>query len=107
VAGSSTLVFPPEHPAFAGHFPGLPIVPAVLLLDEVVYAVAQELGRAGSCWRVASAKFVKPVGPGETLTLEHEQLANGTVRFGLAGGGKPVAYGVLAPAAGDDGKQAD
>lgn len=32
------ICIPAAHPALAGHFPGHPIVPGVLLLDEVMMA---------------------------------------------------------------------
>jgi len=41
---------------------------------------------------------VKPVRPGETLTLEHESRPNGSIRFRIASAGHPVAHGVLVPA---------
>ena len=34
-----------DHPALAGHFPGNPIVPGVLILDEVMRAAEQWRGR--------------------------------------------------------------
>ena len=39
----TTVTIAAEHPALAGHFPGAPILPGVLLLDEMVRA---EIGRA-------------------------------------------------------------
>ena len=38
---------PPDHPAFAGHFPGRPIVPGVVLLDQALLFAAQMRGEAG------------------------------------------------------------
>ena len=51
------LHIPADHPAFAGHFPGIPIVPGVVLLDEAIQAIAAEIGHAGG-WSVASVKFL-------------------------------------------------
>src|ERR1700732_2510172 len=82
--GAITITIAPEHPALAGHFPGAPILPGVLLLDEMVRAVEQERAPAGTRWRIGAAKFVKPVRPGETLTLEHEPRPNGSHRFHMA-----------------------
>jgi 3-hydroxymyristoyl/3-hydroxydecanoyl-(acyl carrier protein) dehydratase len=31
-----TLTIANDHPALAGHFPGHPVVPGVLVLDEVI-----------------------------------------------------------------------
>ena len=93
------LTITAEHPALAGHFPGAPIVPGVLLLDEMVRAVEQDGSTLRPHWRISTAKFVKPVRPGETLTLEHEPLPNGSLRFSVARAGEPVAHGVLVPAA--------
>jgi 3-hydroxyacyl-[acyl-carrier-protein] dehydratase len=56
-----------DHPAFAGHFPGRPIVPGVVLLDFALREVARSLDSPVTGWRIASAKFLAPVGPGSTL----------------------------------------
>jgi len=105
----TTLTIAAEHPCLAGHFPGAPIVPGVLLLDEMVRAVEADGDPARPRWRIGSAKFLKLVRPGETLTLEHERLPNGSLRFSVARAGEPVAQGVLVPAAAraepDDGRQ--
>jgi 3-hydroxyacyl-[acyl-carrier-protein] dehydratase len=92
--GNTTILHvPAHHPAFEGHFPGSPLLPGVVLLDEMLQAV-----RAEASWTIASAKFLHPVRPGETLTLEHEPpLANGAVRFTIRSGGQPVASGTLVP----------
>jgi 3-hydroxymyristoyl/3-hydroxydecanoyl-(acyl carrier protein) dehydratase len=84
-----------EHPALAGHFPGAPVLPGVVLLDEMVRVVESAAG-AGH-WRIGTAKFVRPVHAGETLTLGHERLPNGSIRFSVRREGEPVAHGVLVP----------
>jgi 3-hydroxyacyl-[acyl-carrier-protein] dehydratase len=108
--GTITLTIGAEHPALAGHFPGAPIVPGVLLLDEMLRAVEAQGGAAGAGWRIGTAKFLKPVRPGEMLTLQHEALPNGSVRFSVLRAGEPVAHGVLIPASAaaqaDDDQQA-
>ncbi len=105
-----TLRIPVHHPAFEGHFPGTPVLPGVVLLDELL----QVLLRAGAAdggspiagtdspaleWTIATAKFLHPVRPGETLTFEHERLANGSVRFTIRSAERPVANGMLVPKA--------
>ena len=106
----TTLHIAPDHPAFAGHFPGEPIVPGVVLLDAAVHAVLkmfrpaaandQEGGRLGDICQISSAKFLSPVGPGETLTISLDTTAAGSARFEISSGGRKVATGtlVLAPA---------
>jgi len=97
--GIVTLTIGAEHPALVGHFPGAPIVPGVLLLDEMVQAAQAHSGAAAGHWRIGSAKFLKPVSPGDILTLVHEALPNGSLRFFVVRGGEAVAHGVLIPAA--------
>jgi 3-hydroxyacyl-[acyl-carrier-protein] dehydratase len=83
------------HPAFDGHFPGAPVLPGVVLLDETIRAIELADGGAPRCWRVASVKFLRMVGPGEALVLEQQRLASGTVRFTVLGAGQAVATGAL------------
>ena len=87
-----------EHPALAGHFPGAPIVPGVVLLDAALRAVELDPATATTRWRISTAKFLSPVRPGEELTLGHESLADGSLRFTISRDGRLVAHGVLFPA---------
>ena len=95
MGNTTTLVISPQHPAFDGHFPGAPLLPGVVLLDEMLRVLAAQGG-----WTLSSAKFLHPVRPGETLTLEHQTLGNGSIRFTIrsaAAGATLVATGTLLP----------
>jgi 3-hydroxymyristoyl/3-hydroxydecanoyl-(acyl carrier protein) dehydratase len=95
-----TFTIPAGHPAFRGHFPGAPILPGVVLLDETLRSIAPVPASPAGAWRIGSAKFLSPVTPGETLTLEHQRLANGSIRFTIRSAGRTVATGALIPPAG-------
>ena len=58
-----------DHPAFAGHFPGQPIVPGVVLLDEAVRALAAHAACEPTAIDLGVAKFLRPVKPGEAVWL--------------------------------------
>lgn len=87
-----------DHSAFAGHFPGAPVLPGVVLLDEAIRAIERADGSGPRCWHIASVKFLRGVAPGEALTLEEERLAGGVVRFTVLSAGRAVASGALSPA---------
>ena len=96
--GETRLTFAAGHPAFAGHFPGQPIVPGALLLDAAVHAVQQTLaadGRGTATCQVSSAKFLSPVKPDEVLSLSWSGSGNGPVRFSIGAPGRQVATGLL------------
>ncbi|KAB0652281.1 AMP-binding protein [Burkholderia territorii] len=108
VVADAPLAFtiPADHPALPGHFPGHPIVPGVVLLDHAIAALGASLNRPLHTWRLASAKFLSPVAPGEPLDLAFDAAAGGPIRFTLRAGARDVATGVLsAPAAAQDGAQ--
>jgi 3-hydroxyacyl-[acyl-carrier-protein] dehydratase len=84
-----------DHPAFAGHFPGQPLLPGVVLLSEVLEAALAEPALAalvGTSPRVGAAKFLAPVRPGAELVLQLT-TAERTVRFEARGGEQLVASG--------------
>jgi 3-hydroxymyristoyl/3-hydroxydecanoyl-(acyl carrier protein) dehydratase len=85
-----------DHPAYAGHFPGQPILPGVVLLDETLFALAAALGLPAATARIQAAKFLSPVQPGEPLQLGYAATPTGTFRFELTASGRAVANGVLA-----------
>jgi len=90
---------PADHPAFAGHFPGRPIVPGAVLLDRAVIFAEQLLGRSGGEWQIGNAKFFSPVGPGELLTFALRVKAGGAIAFTVSTAGRQVAAGSLTPTA--------
>ncbi len=62
-----------DHPAFAGHFPGQPLLPGALLLAEVLEAIRSRpalAARLGPRPVLAAAKFLSPVRPGAVLTID-------------------------------------
>src|SRR5574343_1916759 len=90
---------PADHPAFPGHFPGRPIVPGVVLLDQAIRFAEALLARPGLNWQVGNAKFFSPVGPLETLTFSLQQKPSGAIAFTVRGAGRDVAAGSLTPPA--------
>jgi 3-hydroxymyristoyl/3-hydroxydecanoyl-(acyl carrier protein) dehydratase len=60
---------PHDHPSLAGHFPGRPIVPGVLLLEQAVAAIEAAHGALGAL-RLPQAKFARPLLPGEQAWVE-------------------------------------
>jgi 3-hydroxyacyl-[acyl-carrier-protein] dehydratase len=57
-----------DHPSLPGHFPGAPIVPGVVILDELLAALTK--------WRedsrvtvIHAVKFLMPLKPGQPFTI--------------------------------------
>lgn len=86
-----------DHPAYSGHFPGMPVLPGVVLLDAALQALEKAGKGPSGYWEINSAKFQSAVRPGEALTLQHETLPNGSVRFAIRAADRPVANGLLVP----------
>ena len=84
-----------DHPAFAGHFPGMPILPGAVLLDEALRIIEMDLGIDLTQWQLASAKFLESVRPGDPLTVEHTGTADGGVRFTVRVADRSAVAGTL------------
>lgn len=91
-----TFTIPADHPALPGHFPGHPIVPGVVLLDQAIRRIGAALNRSLDACRLSSAKFLSPAAPGVPLALAFETTASGAIRFTVRAGEREVASGVLA-----------
>jgi 3-hydroxymyristoyl/3-hydroxydecanoyl-(acyl carrier protein) dehydratase len=93
------LTIAPDHPAFAGHFPGMPVVPGVVLLDEALHAIGAATGTDLAACRVSSVKFLSPALPQQALALRYEAGEHGVIRFTILHGARKVAAGVVQPSA--------
>ncbi|MHA6205848.1 hydroxymyristoyl-ACP dehydratase [Dyella soli] len=81
-----------DHPSLPGHFPGAPLVPGVLLLEQV--AVALRAWRNQRLARVLEAKFLAPLLPDERASLTLTDAA-GRLRFEVRRDGELLARGVI------------
>jgi 3-hydroxyacyl-[acyl-carrier-protein] dehydratase len=97
MSGNATWTVPADHPAFAGHFPGRPIVPGVVLLERALALVAAARRGSVAGFAVANAKFLSPVGPGESLEFSWRDTEGGAIRFDIAAAGRAVATGLVMP----------
>jgi len=93
-----SLDVPADHPAFAGHFPGHPVLPGVVLIAEALDAVLASTRSRATDWSVESVKFHAPVGPGARLAIGAAGTASGGMRFEIRAGETLVASGVFARA---------
>ena len=102
-AGDTLVPIGADHPGLAGHFPGHPIVPGVVLLDEALFAIGHARGSPIAPCRLATVKFLHPVVPPATLTVRHRKTAAGAIEFIVEwprnGGPSIVASGRLDAAA--------
>lgn len=80
------------HPAIAGHFPGHPLVPGVMILAAVAEAV---LGDASRVRLIRSVKFHRPLLPGEPFDI-FWSVRDATARFRCERAGELIADGRLA-----------
>ena len=72
------FAIPADHPCLPGHFPGRPVVPGVVLLDQVMQAARAAGLDADS---LPSAKFLAPIGPAQEVTLLLRRTESGCVAF--------------------------
>lgn len=107
VSAEAVTSFAADDPMFAGHFPGNPLVPGVILTE----ALAQTAGLAAASGHsenarplfllsaIRSMKFLRAIRPGERIDLRAEKLAQvgDLVQFEVEAsvGGVPVAEGQL------------
>lgn len=87
---------PADHPSFAGHFPGHPILPGVVLLDRL------QIGLSASgivIAEIGNAKFSSPALPGETLRFTVQPGPAGHLSFRIDCEERSVASGTLRVAA--------
>lgn len=72
----TTIELNPRHVVYAGHFPGHPVTPGVVLLQIVHELSEKHFGKELKLVTISRCKFLKIVNPDETPQLAVEVLFN-------------------------------
>lgn len=64
------FLFDASLPVFEGHFPGQPVLPAIFQIEMVRNVIATARKTAYAIDQVTKAKIMRPIRPGEEVTLE-------------------------------------
>ena len=90
------LRVPPDLEYFAGHFPGIPILPGVVQIDWSVRLGAARLPVRGAFVAAEQIKFLSIVRPAAQLTLALQLNADQTkMNFSYAGKDRKYSSGTL------------
>lgn len=83
--GEKFLYFIPEiFPAFEGHFPNNPLLPAVCQMGLCADAASRQTGKCLEVKTVARAKFMRPILPRTQLQITLASRADGKTLCELA-----------------------
>ncbi len=89
--GSVAFIIAADHPAFAGHFPGHPIVPGVVLLDCAIRAIENAEQMRLLPGQIGTVKFLQPVGPGAELQVIYRAGNTGVLQIEIMANDVKVA----------------
>jgi 3-hydroxyacyl-[acyl-carrier-protein] dehydratase len=84
-----------DDACFKGHFPGFPVYPAVQQLSRLAETVSLMRGSPCTISAIPTAKFLHPVVPGSTLSVEVTPEGENSAAFKIHCGNETVAKGKL------------
>ncbi|MCK4710565.1 MAG: hypothetical protein KAU21_18265 [Gammaproteobacteria bacterium] len=70
---------PVDHASLAGHFPGNPVIPGVVILQKVLRTITLE--KPSTHYKIVMAKFLQPLIPPATLTVYLSASSENRINF--------------------------
>lgn len=92
---SCNCVVAADMPFFSGHFPGLPIMPAVAQIEMIRALLQQQPGWNAIITGGTRLKFSGRIQPGDTLTIRLQRRPAGEVSFTVENNAGIVSKGML------------
>lgn len=86
-----TFVFAEEFPGFMGHFPGHPVLPAVVQMMAATCVASHGQSRVRDIKGVAQAKFLTPISPGMPVTVHARMLGPDAAEIRVMAADEPAA----------------
>ena len=84
-----------DHPSLAGHFPGHPVVPGVVLLNEVLKTLRHGSAASLVVTGLPMVKFSSPLRPGEVVTIHIDEEGAGHATFSCQVDARLIASGAI------------
>jgi 3-hydroxyacyl-[acyl-carrier-protein] dehydratase len=80
---SGIFIFPADFPAFGGHFPGRPVLPAIIQLAAVTHMAGLALGAEVRPQHYQKTKFRAMIQPGDEIHVEIKMELQGSGWTGI------------------------
>ena len=92
----ATRIIRANHPTLPGHFPGAPLVPGVVILDEVLAALI-EWRQDAQLTGIRLVKFLAPLQPEQAFTISFSAKNEGAaeIKFCCRAGDRVIVEGRL------------
>ncbi len=89
----ASFVFAPDFIGFDGHFPGNPVLPGIVQILAGILTAGQ--GAKPRLRELVKCKFLRPVRPGETMTVDARLKNGGRWSISITAEGEPCAQMTL------------
>jgi 3-hydroxymyristoyl/3-hydroxydecanoyl-(acyl carrier protein) dehydratase len=89
-----TFTISSTHPSLEGHFPGNPVVPGVVILDEVINII-KSIKPGFTITAIPTVKFIQPLLAEQTVNVEVNEKNETAISFSCSHNDKKLVAGQL------------